>query len=839
MCESVLGHLCSVSSSYKNGMAEWADNNHLRRVWRSRPRNLLRFLTAHNLAAIRVLFEEEEAKGDMEGLTSPAFTRVMLRLLGGLVVNKAELVVTILDLFASIDVNGDQRLEWPELLSYIVESGTLRGGGSGSGGDATTSEEVSTHFAARHAYRTVFSPTGGGLNGDLALAVALAGATGVGGGGGADDPMRQFSEHATFERMTHVSSMRDSCSGESMLLGLTRGSSNVYVFRWVAGVHGPVLLPHVRLRHDTALKPHSVLAALYVPEAHVVASVSRESDSGPYWVSIWNLDVPAQKGGEDPPSTSGVPHRARRIPLPAPCSLLAYNAASQWVVACADGGAAMYVIDVQAASIIASHSTNASGITAVLSVSGHLSSCVLTGSSDGSISMVDLRSGLGLPGHRVLAHEYGVRALALCGESAQLASIGSPHPQRVGGAVTLDVFNILLWEVGEWLEAVKWGTAAAATGRSTTSQAGTGEQESRGRRESSRRLSQQSSSGTGARGLGGSSSPAASRNGQVVTTPTLQHSDRPWRLLSSAKAGPRGHPTASTTAGGAASSDIDATTRPRVLAGHTAPPCALAIQNEVGVEPPHLISADEGGTVLVWSLVSGEKLQRILLYAPPRHVSARAAARRAREERGEGTAVAPTTFSSSSSSSSATISAHNGRRNQMTGVGADTHVSTPSSSSSSTTSGGACGRVATLLRARLVKKQLHGGRSEAQILQAAALGTLERSAKLHVQLSLHTAKGDVTNRGGVFPTSYSGPSISGSKCCGAAELGDGFQSSAGAALAVTSSTSSSRGDLERPGSSSSGAVISLLSDAEKEDAARIRPTTVQVSVQGARGKSTE
>ena len=700
---------------------EWQDISFLQRIWRRREAQLLLTLSVNNLAAIRLLFEQEEAAASASsspaGLTAPAFVRVLLKLLGQFVINKEELVITILDLFSSIDVNGDQRLEWPELLSYIVESGSVRK-------NAGALEEVTTYFAVKHAYRAVFSPTGGGTSGDLTLAVALANATGIGERGGANDPMREFSAHAVFERLTHISPVKDALSGEMLLFGFRQLSANVHLFRWVKGIHGPVLLPHRRFRHDSSLKPHQVLSGLYVPETHAVVTVSRESSVGPYWVASWGVCTEAVTSSPDA-------QLARRVSLPAPCSLLVYNPATQWVVACADDGAAIYIIDVHTVSIIAAHPTGSAAITAAVNVTGHLAASLIAGSADGSISLMDLRSGREVPGHRVLAHEYGVRALTLCSESSQLVSIGFPHPHRLVGNVGADVFSLLVWNVAEWLECVRDSAWHDANSSSS---------------------SKSSASDYGER----SQTPSSSRKSRGSTAPSSPP-DKGARWASSRARTPAMRGAAEDAARGRRGTDMNLLNlRPRVLSGHKAPPCALALQNELGVEP-HIISADEAGTVLVWHLVSGEIMQRLCLYSPPRHVAARTASRVSRvvagltrqggstgspetghaeagQLRGDGKHVGGrnmhllaqptiTDFSEGSHGRDAGMvsAAHN---TAIDAAPTDDAVAVVASR------GAAGARIAALLRERARETDTHGGSSVADILHVAAEGSLERSAKL-------------------------------------------------------------------------------------------------------------
>ena len=80
----------------------WTEPTFLLKVWRRREAQLMKLLTVRNLAQTRKAFDEEKV-----GLSVATFMRILLHLLGAWTINRDELIVQLLDLFCSIDVNGD------------------------------------------------------------------------------------------------------------------------------------------------------------------------------------------------------------------------------------------------------------------------------------------------------------------------------------------------------------------------------------------------------------------------------------------------------------------------------------------------------------------------------------------------------------------------------------------------------------------------------------------------------------------------------------------------------------------------------------------------------------
>jgi hypothetical protein len=85
----------------------WDDPAFLLRAWRRREAQLIRLLTVKNLYNVRAQFERRSAAGEPDGVDVPEYLRIMMALLGSWAINKDELLIQLLDLFANIDVNRD------------------------------------------------------------------------------------------------------------------------------------------------------------------------------------------------------------------------------------------------------------------------------------------------------------------------------------------------------------------------------------------------------------------------------------------------------------------------------------------------------------------------------------------------------------------------------------------------------------------------------------------------------------------------------------------------------------------------------------------------------------
>jgi hypothetical protein len=86
----------------------WDDPAFLLRVWRRREAQLIRLLTVNNLYNVRAQFERKAGASGFAGVNIADFLRIMLGLLGTWAINRDELIIQLLDLFANIDVNKDE-----------------------------------------------------------------------------------------------------------------------------------------------------------------------------------------------------------------------------------------------------------------------------------------------------------------------------------------------------------------------------------------------------------------------------------------------------------------------------------------------------------------------------------------------------------------------------------------------------------------------------------------------------------------------------------------------------------------------------------------------------------
>ena len=84
----------------------WDDPAFLMSAWRKREAQLIKLLTVKHLHTVRTQFQQRSsATGNGVDITD--FLRIMLGLLGTWTINRDELVIQLLNLFANIDVNKD------------------------------------------------------------------------------------------------------------------------------------------------------------------------------------------------------------------------------------------------------------------------------------------------------------------------------------------------------------------------------------------------------------------------------------------------------------------------------------------------------------------------------------------------------------------------------------------------------------------------------------------------------------------------------------------------------------------------------------------------------------
>lgn len=268
----------------------------------------MRILTARNLASMREAFDAEQGASRKQGLSIADFVRIMIKLLGALVLNKDELTIQILELFAAIDVNGDRILEWEELLNYIVEQQA-----AGTDGGIDGSAAIADHYAAKYAYRTLKNASAD-IQPDHQQSSSA--------GGDASSLFESFTSAATFT---------DRDTGVTFVLGHRKHGLLAYALRM--GMQGatPVLMPYKRFRHDIRYVPHQILSCTFIPETGDVVSCSREFESGPVRLAFFAL-TDAQI--------------SKIVDLPYPCSIIAFAPSMARLYCFGDEGGMIYVIDV-------------------------------------------------------------------------------------------------------------------------------------------------------------------------------------------------------------------------------------------------------------------------------------------------------------------------------------------------------------------------------------------------------------------------------------------------------------------------------------------------------------
>jgi WD40 repeat protein len=606
-------------------------NDELRATWRQRETNLLRVLSARTLDSIKSKFDDFAAMG-VEGLSAVQFISAMIGLLGGVMLDKLEFTIQLLELFQAVDVNGDRTLEWEELLNYVVQSlggagasgavsglrladrgvedvaadgagGSKAAGGAGAGGGRAghhasgrraaggsggLPSQANQLPAATHSYHPSLPVGSGGAVGGMAdhglrsgsgeeadTARSTGSGGGGGGGGGAGGSAPGSSAVGGEDGETGVADdifdeLRcavDPVDDKQYVLGYRRGSPMLSVLRWAQQSMEPVLVPHMRIRHGTSLYSHYLIVATFVGEARVLATCTRAGMAGGFFANFYDFDSGALRS---------------RVPVEYPCLTITYSAVSKSIVFFAAATGYAYLFDVYTLARTRTATVGTGPVHSAVPLSPSTAEATLVGTSLGTIELVDERTWRVLPGATVLAHEFGVRAMAYSPRYHRLVSIGHATGKRTSGSSADDIHAVLLWDVGPWVRfnteiRRRWNAAVAhATMAANRRRHHYGGRDMSGPR------------GTGAADAG---------SGEAV-----------WLAMLNASA---------TTSAKRTGEAVEAP-QPLLLRGHMHQPVGLTVCDR-DADHPHIVSSDVAGVVIVWDLLLGLPLQ--MMSATPYPVS--------------------------------------------------------------------------------------------------------------------------------------------------------------------------------------------------------------------------
>ncbi|RYE84580.1 MAG: hypothetical protein EOO65_02030 [Methanosarcinales archaeon] len=339
-----------------------------------------------------------------------------------------------------LQVNGDKSMEWEELLEYVVQTvgasvqvGDVPSGGTSAakrgGADTVSTGPVITPDAAavaRFSYQPVPPPLHAAISPDEQAAAQ------ADDGEGASALVAQLFDDVFDDMQVCVDPITD----DKFVLAYRRGSTTVEIMSWMVADADPSLQPLKRFRHGTALYSHFVLYATFVREARMLASCSRQSDDTALSANFYDFDTMALR---------------RRVTIDYPALAIAYSQQSHAICFCAAATGVVYLFDVYSLDLTRTVHIGEAGIHACLSLCTYSVDIMLLGLSNGNIVAVDDRSWKPIPGASVLAHEFGVRALAYSDRYTTLVSIGHASPKRVSGSGE-DVYAVLMWDIHAWNE---------------------------------------------------------------------------------------------------------------------------------------------------------------------------------------------------------------------------------------------------------------------------------------------------------------------------------------------------------------------------------------------------
>jgi hypothetical protein len=354
-------------------------------------------------------------------------------------------------------------------------------------------------------------------------------------------------------------------------------------------------------RHDTAFKPHVVLAATYGAQYGVVVTTSQESKAGPFHISFFSED-----SGK---LLARLPTRtAQTCVVWSESANLAYSCgrdrgpirgwcARQFRERCRmiqPGGAARCLV----------------------AMPGPMTNILLAGGSDGAIRVYDLTKNRVVPTCTLVAHELGVRSISLMSRLGLAVSVGQPYSTT--RPCPRESASLLVWQLDSWLSPARASVRGVVhpnkpRGPSTKNEASLDDSES---------LSQYKSMLQTTPGVGGARTAAAMMpagppgHGPATAGEARDPSSRGFHstiddddeeaMLERAMAGAN-HAVFDPLYSGHV--------RPRVLAGHEFSVVSVTTQDEPGTVP-HIVSADVSGVVMVWSARNFSCLQTFCALFP-------------------------------------------------------------------------------------------------------------------------------------------------------------------------------------------------------------------------------
>jgi len=338
---------------------------------------------------------------------------------------------------------------------------------------------------------------------------------------------------------------KDPNSDTMQLAAIESGSQMLKLHKPMQSLNRMSLVLVKNYRHDTAFQPHKVKAACWIPALNLMATSSRET-AAVNWINFFDT------------RTNYLKHRIR---MNMEIDVLTYSEGVTLLFACGPGGQAIQGICPQKFETKVKLFQTQGVVCSMEAIPGHLSTLVLTGSTDGALRVWDGRTGACLEDRTLDAHELGVRKILISKTSQQLITCGAGMSDS---RVTPKHMNrVFLWPLKAWIGDVSAENQAEAYFQKLQSAK--------------------------------ASTPVAAAEA---------HLDEP-----------NGRRKRSTRESVSSATLSKRKFAPGVLEGHEYAVKDVAVADELSLQRPHVVTLDEAGFVRVWDLHTCHCIQLLYMYS--------------------------------------------------------------------------------------------------------------------------------------------------------------------------------------------------------------------------------
>jgi len=370
------------------------------------------------------------------------------------------------------------------------------------------------------------------------------------------------STNSLLDSTASVGTGADAFHTSSLLLcGWESGNPRLRVYRPAMRQQMMALQGTGAMMHDTAFKPHEVLAACHAPQSHCFVTSSQEGAAGPFFLSYFDDQTHAL---------------LKRVETRTAVTSLAYAESMGLVYACGREPRAIRGWDPRSYTVRQRIPQVGGAATCMAPLPGHVSKTMLTGGTDGCLHVYDLRAAMGMEGLSLAAHEMGVLQVRVARRLRVAVSIGTPVTTE--RACPRQYNTALVWDLEQWLAGGEGGGGPASSyssGPKSLDVPGPGDDDDG--------LFVSSKSGQGTTGGGSWSGGEKMPDGTESEHDGNQEDEDEDRH--------QGLEVGRTASG--------RRIRPGVLFGHEYGLVAIAVQDDEGVLP-HVVTGDCGGFVRVW-----------------------------------------------------------------------------------------------------------------------------------------------------------------------------------------------------------------------------------------------